>query len=55
MVSARKEEKPKLMLMEGISDGGSGITVTAPLFIYGEDGTYTEPFRKIYGKEKEND
>lgn len=52
MVSARKEEKPKLILIEGFSDGGAGITVTAPLFIYGEDGKYTKPFREIYGKEK---
>ena len=55
LVFARKEEKPKLMLIEGLSDGGTGINVTAPLFIYGEDGTYTEQFRKIYGKEKNND
>ncbi len=55
MVSARKEEKPKLILVEGISDGKSGITVTAPLFIYDDDGNYTGRFREIYGKEAPND
>ncbi len=54
MVSARKEEKPKLILIEGISDGKSGITVTAPLFIYDDDGNYTARFRQVYGKEVQN-
>ncbi len=55
MVSARKEERPKLILIEGISDGKSGLTVTAPLFIYDEEGKYTERFSQIYGKEAQND
>lgn len=50
MVSARKEEKSKLILLEGISDGKPGMTITAPLFLYGENGNVTKPFREMYGK-----
>ena len=53
LVAARKEAPPKLLLIEGISDGGDGIRVTQPLFIYDENGNYTEEFRRIYGKERE--
>lgn len=33
MILTHKEEKPKLILIEGLSDGRSGITVTPPLYL----------------------
>lgn len=38
------------ILIEGVRDGKTGLTILPPLFIYEEDGTYTSQARKIiYG------
>ncbi len=38
LVFPRKEEKPKLILVEGLSDGKCGITVTPPLYLEYKEG-----------------
>ena len=44
---------PWLCLLEGRYGGKSGIEVLPNLFLYNEDGTYTEEMRRIYGAYKE--
>ena len=42
---------PKLVLAEGIKDGGRELKILPPLYVYNSDGTYSEEINKIYGRE----
>ena len=39
----------KIVLVEAVKQGRGGIKVENPLFIYGEDGSYTPEVEKMYG------
>ena len=45
-------EAPNLVLIEGIRSGKSFLKVEKPLYVYKENGEYTEDIKKIYGLEK---
>lgn len=44
---------PNLVLLEGMKDGGEELKFLPPLYVYNEDGTYTEEIDIIYGRNKE--
>lgn len=45
-------EAPNLVLVEGTRSGKSFLKVEKPLYVYKENGEYTEDIKKIYGLEK---
>ncbi len=38
-----------LVLIEGVKNGKSGLKILNPLFVYEDDGSYTNEVRKMYG------
>lgn len=51
-VYPKQGREANMILIEGIRDGSSGLKVLAPLYIYTEEGTYTQEAREIiYGEE----
>ena len=40
---------PKLVLIEGVKQGGEGLHWLAPLILHDENGAETEEYRRIYG------
>lgn len=48
LVYPKLEREPNMVLIEGIRGGAPELRVTPPLIIYHEDGSYTEPVRRIY-------
>lgn len=45
------EKSPNLVLIKGIKNGGQFLKVEKNLYVYNEDGTYTDEILKIYNKE----
>lgn len=46
--------EPSLLLVEGVKKGKANVKIMPPLYIYGEDGQYTEELQEIYyGKEQD--
>lgn len=41
---------PNMVLVEGIKDGGDELKILPPLYVYNEDGTYSEEIDRIYGR-----
>jgi len=51
-VYPKANKEANTILIEGVRDGKTGLNILPPLFIYKEDGTYTEQARVIiYGKQ----
>ena len=48
-VHARADRAPRLMLIEGVKGGGSGLNWLAPLILYDADGGVSAEWRRIYG------
>ena len=46
--SKETSSEAKLVLIKAVKNGGQFLKVEKPLFIYNEDGTYTEEVKKIY-------
>ena len=46
-------KEPNLMLIKGIKNAKPFLKIERPLFIYKEDGKYTEELLKIYNKKGE--
>lgn len=44
---------PNLVLIEGMKDGGAELKLMPPLYVYQDDGTYSEEINIIYGRSKE--
>jgi tRNA1Val (adenine37-N6)-methyltransferase len=42
----------KIVLIEAVKDGRAGIKVEKPLFIYNENGEYTDEVSAMYGKQQ---
>lgn len=53
LVAKNPESAPWLCLLEGRYGGKSGITVLPNLFLYEQDGSYTEEMHRIYGAYKD--
>lgn len=50
-VYPKKNKAANTLLIEGIRDGKSGLNILSPLYIYNDDGEYTQEAREIiYGK-----
>jgi len=52
MVYSSVKKAPTMVLVEGVRDGGAFLKVEAPLWIYDEDGTYSDEIRRIYGDDR---
>lgn len=50
-VCSRKDEEPKLMLIKGVKNGNSFLKFDKNLYVYNQNGDYTDEILKIYGKE----
>lgn len=48
LVHPRIDREPNMVLIEASRGGGAELRVQPPLIIYNEDGSYTEPVRRIY-------
>lgn len=49
-VYSNKEKEPKLVLIKAVKNANTFLKVEKPLFVYDEDGNYTEEILKIYNK-----
>lgn len=47
-VHARAEKAPKLVLIEAVKGGGSGLNWQPPLLLYDADGRPSDEYRRIY-------
>lgn len=43
------DKEPNMVLIEGMRDGNSRLTVEKPLIVFQEPGKYTEEIYDIYG------
>lgn len=55
MVHSAIGKPPVLFLIDGAYKGGSELKVLPPLIMYDENGNETEEFKRIYGKEGNNE
>lgn len=51
-VHSSPSRRPHLLLIEGVRGGRPELKFMDPLYIYGEDGEYTEEIHRIYGRNK---
>ena len=49
-VYSNKEKEPKLVLIKAVKNANKFLKVEKPLFVYNEDGSYTDEILKIYNK-----
>lgn len=50
LVFSNEKNPPKMILVKGVKNGGNHLNVKENLYIYNEDGTYTDEILKIYNK-----
>ena len=43
------DKVPNMVLIEGMRDGGEELKLLPPLYVYNQDGTYSDEIHKIYG------
>lgn len=48
MIHPNTKKAPNIVLVEGQRDGGSFLKWEAPLYVYNDDGDYTEEINQIY-------
>jgi tRNA1Val (adenine37-N6)-methyltransferase len=48
-IHSTRSSEAKMVLVEAVKGGRTGLKVENPLFLYNEDGSYTEEMREIYG------
>ena len=49
LVYPYKDKEPNMVLIEGLADGNSRLTVEKPLIVYESRGKYTQDIIDIYG------
>lgn len=49
-VYSNKNSEAKLVLIEAVKNGKSFVKIEKPLYVYNEDGTYTDDILEIYNK-----
>lgn len=54
-VYSNKTSESKLVLIEAIKNGRSSVRVEKPLYVYDNDGAYTDEILKIYNKNSKGD
>lgn len=47
-VHSHRSSEAKMVLLEAVKEGRTGLKVEPPLYIYKEDGSYTEEMEKVY-------
>ena len=52
-VHSNLKQEPKLILIKAVKNAREFLKIERPLFIYNENGEYTDEIYKIYNKEKE--
>lgn len=52
MIHPNKNKAPNIVLVEGQRDGGEFLKWDAPLYVYNEDGNYSDEINRIYGREE---
>jgi tRNA1Val (adenine37-N6)-methyltransferase len=50
-VHPRGDKPASLMLLEAVKGGGIGMDILPPLIVHGQQGSYTDEVKKIYGTE----
>lgn len=50
-VHPKPYKKPNMILVKGNRGGGQELKVLEPLYVYNENGTYSDEINKIYGRE----
>lgn len=53
-VCPKQEKEPNLILIKGIKNANPFLKIEKNLYVYNEDGEYTEELLKIYNKNKKN-
>lgn len=48
--AADDKAEAKMLLLEAVKGGRPGVKVEKPLFVYKEDGSYTEDLKMVYGE-----
>ncbi len=51
-VHPKSGQQPSMVLIKGVKSGNSELKIKNPLFVYGEDGQYTDEIFEIYGMER---
>lgn len=51
MVHPNTKKAPNIVLVEGQRDGGSFLKWEAPLYVYNDEGGYSDEINKIYGRD----
>lgn len=51
MIHPNTSKAPNIVLVEGQRDGGAFLKFDEPLYVYNENGEYSEEINKIYGRE----
>ena len=49
-VCPNKDKVPNLVLIKGVKNGGEFLKIENNLYVYKDDGEYTEEIMKIYNK-----
>lgn len=50
LVHPNSQKAPNIVLVEGQRDGGAFLKFEKPLYVYNDDGKYSEEIDKIYGR-----
>ena len=50
MIHPSAKKAPNIVLVEGQRDGGAFLKWEEPLYVYDENGNYSEEIDKIYGR-----
>lgn len=53
-VYPKVNEEPNLILIKGVKNAKTFLKINKPLYIYNEDGSYTDEILKIYNKKRED-
>ena len=54
MVHPNKNKAPNIVLIEGQRDGGAFLKWDNPIYVYNEDGSYSDQINEIYGRGEQN-
>lgn len=52
MIHPNSKKAPNIVLVEGQRDGGAFLKFQPPLYVYNEDGAYSDEIDQIYGRAK---
>ena len=52
MIHPNKNKAPNIVLVEGQRDGGAFLKWDTPLYVYNDNGSYSEEINRIYGREE---